>query len=374
MAKREREVDKFETLGKISHTSPNAKLHGVILSLSPMQRGKTCSYFHGQVTDGDSSVCIFGFDVGVRKKLAFFEGNKQAVTITNCEVKASKRSKALEILVNKNTDVAQSDKQFDIKSSTCALSKGGSTIELGELQNLDKYQCVNVKAKALRLEDVEEVPRGKKVQNIVITDNTATARLSVWEGEIGKVVAGKSYNLTALVVREFRGRKFLSMSKDKLDILATEDITEVADETESNNSATNTATPSYSWVRNCSVIGVMTFDKYKCCINCNTKRAPDPEDPDVGHCSKCQMIQCLDTSKGLMAKLMLASGGTKYTLCAFGKVVETIADTSSDQVNISTILKAKPFKMIHVNLSHESLDLSLQYPYITTHLRCILST
>ena len=172
----------------------------------------------------------------------------------------------------------------------------------------------------------------------------------MWEGEIGKVVAGKSYNLMALVVREFRGRKFLSTSKDKSDILATEDITEVVDETESNNSATNTATPSYSWVRNCSVIGVMTFDKYKCCINCNTKLAPDPEDPDVGHCSKCQMIQCLDNaSKGLMAKLMLASGGTKYTLCAFGKVVETIADTSSDQVTISTILKAKPFKMIHVD-------------------------
>ena len=70
----------------------------------------------------------------------------------------------------------------------------------------------------------------------------------------------------------------------------------------------------------------------------------------LGHCSKCQMTQCLDSSSnGLMAKLMLASGGTKYTLCAFGKVVTTIADTPSDQITITTLLKAKPFKMIHVD-------------------------
>ena len=95
---------------------------------------------------------------------------------------------------------------------------------------------------------------------------------------------------------------------------------------------------------------VGTLDKYQCCINCSTKLTTDTEDPDLGHCSKCQMTQCLDSSSnGLMAKLMLASGGTKYTLCAFGKVVTTIADTPSDQITITTLLKAKPFKMIHVD-------------------------
>ena len=38
----------------------------------------------------------------------------------------------------------------------------GTTIDLGELQDQEKYQCVNVKAKALRLEDIEEVPGGKR--------------------------------------------------------------------------------------------------------------------------------------------------------------------------------------------------------------------
>lgn len=204
--------------------------------------------------------------------------------------------------------------------------------------------------KAIREEDIEEVPGGKKIQNIVIADKTATARLTVWEAEIGKIEAGKSYDLTGLVVREFRGRKFLSTSKEKSNIVDAEDIGEVADETASDNSPTNMTNPSYSWVRNVHVIGVMNVDKYKCCINCSTKLVPDAKDLDLGHCSKCQMVQCLDSgNKGIMAKLMLASGGDKHTLYAFGKIVESIADKPADEISITTLLKAKPFKMIHVD-------------------------
>ena len=62
------------------------------------------------------------------------------------------------------------------------------------------------------------------------------------------------------------------------------------------------------------------------------------------------MTQCLEgASKGLMAKIMVASGGTKYSLCAFGKVVENITNASSDQISTSMLLKAEPFKMIQVD-------------------------
>ena len=316
-----------------------------------MKKSKTCSYFDGEMTDGKSCIRVFGFDAGVRKKLAFYEENKEAVTISKCEVKNSRRGKDLEVLVTKNTDLSTSDQHFDLDTSSSAVSKGmGTTIELSELQDKEKYQCVNMKVKAIREEEIEEVPGGKKIQNIIIADKTATARLTVWEAEIGKIEAGKSYDLTGLVVREFRGRKFLSTSKDKSNIVDAEDIGEVADETAGDNSPTNMTNPSYSWVHNIRVIGVMNLDKYNCCINCSTKLVPDAEDLDLGHCSKCQMVQCLESAnKGLMAKLMLASGGDKHTLSAFGKIVENIADKPADEISITTLLKAKPFKIIHVD-------------------------
>ena len=46
---------------------------------------------------------------------------------------------------------------------------------------------------------------------------------------------------------------------------------------------------------------------------------------------------------------MVASGAEKLSLCAFGKIVESIAEKPADDVSMGTLLKAKPFKMIHVD-------------------------
>ena len=349
MAKREREIDEFETVSEISHASPNAKVHGVISSLSPMKKSKTCSYFDGEVTDGKSCMRVFGFDVGVRKRLALYEETKEPVAISNCEVKNSRRGKDLEVLVTKSTDLTKSDKQFNIDTSKSTLSKRvGSDIDLCNLKDLEAFQRVNVKVKAIRLEEVEEVPDGKKIQNIIIADLTGTVRLTVWEKEIGKIEIGGSYSLTGMTVREFRGRKFLSTAKDNSSIVSTEDIGEVAPEGE--NTIVDTTPQSCSWVKNVRVVGVITLEKYSCCIKCSTKLVPDDDDADLGHCSKCQMMQCIDNgSNGIMAKLMVVSGGTKLILCAFGKVVENIATKPAEEVTIPALLKATPFKMTHVD-------------------------
>lgn len=209
---------------------------------------------------------------------------------------------------------------------------------------------MNVIVKAIRLEDIEEVPSGKKVQNVIVADSTGTVRLTVWEGEIGKIEVDKSYKLSGMVVREFRRRKFLSTSKEKSTIKVVQDIGEVVTESESQDSISDMTPPSYSWVRDVRVVGVMHVDKYICCLKCKTKLVPDSEDADLGHCSKCDMVQCLDGgSKGLMAKLMIASAAENLSLCAFGKIVENIAEKPVGEVSIATLLKANPFKMIHVD-------------------------
>ena len=69
MAKRERELEEFDSLSEISHALPNAKVHNVVTSLLPMKKSKTCSYFDGDFTDGKVCMLMFGFDTGVCKKL-----------------------------------------------------------------------------------------------------------------------------------------------------------------------------------------------------------------------------------------------------------------------------------------------------------------
>ncbi len=159
-------LDEFEEVSEVSRPSPSAKIHAVVNSLSPM-KSKTCSYFDGQITDGKATMRVFGFDSDVRRKLVEFEDSKNAVALTNCEVKRSRKGEELEVLVTKKT-----------------------------------------------VEEATEFGIGLMKQDILVADSTGIARLAVWEKEIGKLDKDASYRLSGVMVCEFRGKKFLSTSKE----------------------------------------------------------------------------------------------------------------------------------------------------------------
>ena len=344
-----RKLEEFEDVSNVSHTSPNAKIHGVISALSPMKRSRNCSYFDGEITDGKACMRLFGFDAGVRKRLVDFEERKSAVALSNCEVKTSRKGEELEVLLTKDTYPMNSEKVFDISEG--ATKKVGKKIVLSDLEDIAPFQRVTLVAKAIRGDQIEEVPGGKKKQDFVIGDGTGTARFTVWESEIGKVEVGESYSLNDIMVREFRGRKFLSTSKDKSGIEPISDIGEVAEEDPEKACSTSDVAGSLTCrVRDVRVVGVKQLDKYRECLQCKTKLIADPEDPDLGQCQKCNMLQCLDAGgQGLSVQVMIAGNGEMFTLRAFGKIVENIAQKPADEVSMGALLKAKPFNMVYLD-------------------------
>ena len=44
-SKREREIEEFEDVASVMNPSPNAKIHGVVTTVSPIQKGKSCRFF-----------------------------------------------------------------------------------------------------------------------------------------------------------------------------------------------------------------------------------------------------------------------------------------------------------------------------------------
>ena len=348
MAKHEREFEEFEDLSKVSNPSPKAKIHAVVMSVSPMKKSRTCSFFDSEISDGKACMRVFGFDMGVRRKLVELEESKSAVALANCKVKHSRKGQEMEVLLTKHTDLLKSEKVFDISEG--ATKKFGKEIVLGTLTDIAPFQRVTLVAKAIRVGEVEEVAGGKKKQDIIVGDGTGTARFTIWEGEIGKVWESKSYRLSGMMVREFRGRKFLSTSKENCSIESISDIREVAEESDEESSTTDMAGPSRCRVRDVRVVGVMPLDRYKGCLKCKTKLVPDNYDPDLGLCQKCNMVQCLDGGRqGMTNKLMIEGGGEKLTLRAFGKVLEDIAQKPADEVSMGSLVKAKPFTLVHVD-------------------------
>ena len=189
-----------------------------------MKKSKSCSYLDGHLTDGKRTMRVLGFDAGVRRKLVEFEDSKKAVALTNCEVKKARRGEDLEVLVTKKTEVEKSEKVFEVKSVPAETKKMGKIIMLKELTDLAPFQVVSVEVKVVGVEEPTIVGSGLKKQDILIGDSTGTARLAVWEKEVGRMKKDGSYWLGGLMVREFRKKKFLSTSKQSSMIEEISDI------------------------------------------------------------------------------------------------------------------------------------------------------
>lgn len=106
--------------------SSNAKIEGVITSLSPMPSGKTCNYYNEQITDNHSSVRFCGFDSNTRRRLEESYENSEAVLLD--KIKKARQGDNLEIIVKKGTEILKSQKlsQFS-RETSCITGKSERT-------------------------------------------------------------------------------------------------------------------------------------------------------------------------------------------------------------------------------------------------------
>ena len=97
--------------------SPNTKIHCVLNNVYPqMKKAKNCSYFDGEMTDGEINKCLFGYDADVRRKLFEFQEKESAVCLSNCTVRRARNGSDLEEFLGKTTSIEESDKIFDVSS------------------------------------------------------------------------------------------------------------------------------------------------------------------------------------------------------------------------------------------------------------------
>jgi len=65
--------------------------------ISPVKKGKSASYFDGEISDEKKKISLYGFDSSVRKRLIEETGN--AVVLGNCEVKRGRYGSEYEVTV-----------------------------------------------------------------------------------------------------------------------------------------------------------------------------------------------------------------------------------------------------------------------------------
>ena len=304
--------------------------NGMIVSLSPMRK----KYFEGELTDGHQCVRIVGFDKNQQQKLDSLSKEKLAVQFTNCETKQTDQLDKVEILVKSYTGVALSPSKFDIKD---LANIGSKSVSLSDVSKLNRYDRVTVRIQVVKINDPDVVGNGKRKQDVTIADSSSSIILTLWEDDIGSLEIGNSYELSKVLVQQFKGHHYLSYPSNGGNITPIDDVDEDPP----------TENSDYTVLESVEVVSVSNFSKQYLCLFCKA-HVNSNDDTGIGKCCKCASIQKLSRCKQqLTCKLGHFDDSDNFiTLHAYENILQAIV-TEDVAITESNLLQAKPFSITY---------------------------
>lgn len=181
-------------------------MHGVLVSVTRVKKGRKSTYFEGTITDGDSKVRLVGFHKGQQTKMSSLWKMKKVVRLNNCEIKRSHNSEKMDIILKSMTDIVESSKTAS--NVDFGSGDGGDMIVLSQLGGSEKSDRVDVCCKVITTRDAVQVYGGKSKQEVIVSDRTGAGFITLWEDDVGGLTEGASYSLTGFLVRKFAYKMF----------------------------------------------------------------------------------------------------------------------------------------------------------------------
>lgn len=317
--------------------SKSSTVEGILSSVSPMRD----KYFEGELTDGETSIRIVGFDNDQQQKLASFYREKTPVKISNCEVKKARSSDDCEVLVRKYSAVELSPTRFDyIDDIDCV---GSQFITLSCVSKMKQYSKVTVKCKVLKVNPEVIVGTGKRKQEVYIADHTGSTIVTLWERDVGILEEGKSYKLSKVIVQTYNNTNGLSFAVSAV-ATAVEDI-----EVDVDQSFLVQPIEMSTVVENVEVASVSTISRMYACLSCKRTDVFE-EDGILGKCTRCGTTQKLSKCKRqVTAKLGLILPDDRYVaMKAYEAILMDIVG-SDNAVTENNLITAVPFTVSYNN-------------------------
>ena len=158
-------------------------------------------------------------------------------------------------------------------------------------------------------------------QDCVIADSTGTAQLTLWEKNVGTLSTDQSYQLSGLLIRSFKGLKYLSIPKENFSVKDIGAVSQAETDGEKKNVLTNVV-----------IRAVRFFENYRTCYACKAKVTPSDT---LAQCNKSNTLQRLDKcSSQATAKIELVSDTENQCkmLTCFSPIIEEICCASNPSV------------------------------------------
>ena len=210
------------------------------------------------------------------------------VKLTKYQMKRNARTNQDEVHINKRSkvdDAQESEVSFDIKvlkhEQKCKPGISDITDVLKEVTNSVLNVCGRVTLQG-PIQTVMSKGKALRKQEALLTDNSGTIRLVLWENDISKVSSESTYTLSNVVLKEFEKVKYLTLTKS-----SNIEISEAA--------ITREDTPLAEGLPNTQFVkfpadGLLSLQRFSSCIKCQTKLIPNATKNTV-KCMECGLGQ-----------------------------------------------------------------------------------
>lgn len=187
----------------------------------------------------------------------------------------------------------------------------------------------------IRIDDIECLQDGRRLQPVIIADSGGTAKFTLWENEIGALEVEHSYKFTNMMVTSYAEIRGLTYPKQGGKFELIEDI--------GNVQAAEDAPKTHS-LSNAIVVAVRSFKSCRTCVVC---KGEVESRQDFARCVSCNTLQQIDRCKmQVAAKLMIEANGFPITLNVYDQILAEIAKTTLANVSEEALLIAPRFSLI----------------------------
>lgn len=193
------------------------------------------------------------------------------------------------------------------------------------------------------------------MQNVVLSDTTGRATLSLWENNINLVKLDNSYRFSNLIVKTFNEHNTLFTPRtglivDNIDNIDALPLLASIKMTKSLTSA--------------KVVGVTKFSSGYQRLNCKQCKLDSlQDDPAFGKCPKCLSVVLKNSCTFQVSALLhLEANRFRFQLSSSGVNLSAITERELEEVNEVSLLQASPFNAMYTAKNMTITNISRAFP------------
>ena len=249
----------------------------------------------------------------------------------------------MEVIVKQKSSISPSEKVIVNASQVHFNDESYPVVRVRDVQERRLYDVVSVQGKVHSVGQSHTMENGSEKQNVAVVDASGSGRVSVWEDAVGTVMVGKSYLFKMFMVREFSGRRYLTMCKSSVST-----IEEIGDIVNVTDVSSEDALTCDKVLKNAEIIAIPEFVRKRVCRRCASGVMPGEGDPPTsGNCLNCGMVQKYELCcEKVYAKLMFAAEGEEdLVLIAGADILKRLV--GADVSELALITAPKVAKVVY---------------------------